>query len=279
MTSPNPPDDTSKSSGGARVWLIALAVIVVIAIAGGVFWYLSGDTPEEASIEGALEAVDDQDTSSTTAAAASESTQGATDSTQGATTTEAAAPAGEVSGTWAVDTSIGDFTFEEATGTFVGFRIKEELAGVGATEAVGRTPDVAGSLVIADTAITAVEVEANLDAIVTNDSRRDSRAKSALDTANFPTAIFSLTEPIDLGTSPAEGETVTASAVGDLTISGTTNPATFAIEAQLVEGLIVVVGSTEITFADYGVEVPSAPIVLSVEDTGVVELQLWFSQA
>jgi hypothetical protein len=30
-------------------------------------------------------------------------------------------------------------------------------------------------------------------------------------------------------------------------------------------------------FADYGVSVPSAPVVLSVEDEGVVELQLFFS--
>jgi len=28
-------------------------------------------------------------------------------------------------------------------------------------------------------------------------------------------------------------------------------------------------------FADYGVEVPSAPIVISVEDEGIVEIQLF----
>jgi hypothetical protein len=51
------------------------------------------------------------------------------------------------------------------------------------------------------------------------------------------------------------------------------------IEAQLVDDNIVVVGSLDIVFADYGVSVPSAPIVVSAEDHGVVEFQLFFTQA
>ena len=39
---------------------------------------------------------------------------------------------------------------------------------------------------------------------------------------------------------------------------------------------VVVVGSTEVVFADYDVEVPSAVIVVSAEDHGVVEFQLLF---
>ena len=55
-------------------------------------------------------------------------------------------------------------------------------------------------------------------------------------------------------------------------------PVEFAIEAQLTGDLIVVVGNTNVTFSDFDVEVPSAPIVVSVEDNGTVELQLWFSR-
>ena len=46
------------------------------------------------------------------------------------------------------------------------------------------------------------------------------------------------------------------------------------LDAQLVEATVVVVGSTEIVFSDYGVTVPSAPIVVSVADRGTLELQL-----
>jgi hypothetical protein len=36
------------------------------------------------------------------------------------------------------------------------------------------------------------------------------------------------------------------------------------------------VGSTRVTFSNFGVSMPSAPIVVSVEDTGILELQLFF---
>jgi hypothetical protein len=54
---------------------------------------------------------------------------------------------------------------------------------------------------------------------------------------------------------------------------------TIPLEAQLVSDHVVVVGSLDIVFADYGVSVPSAPVVLSAEDAGVLELQLFFSPA
>jgi hypothetical protein len=46
-----------------------------------------------------------------------------------------------------------------------------------------------------------------------------------------------------------------------------------------VNGQVVVVGSTEIVFADYQIAQPTAASVLSVEDHGVIELQLVFSRA
>jgi hypothetical protein len=40
----------------------------------------------------------------------------------------------------------------------------------------------------------------------------------------------------------------------------------------------VVVGSLEITFADHGVVLPTAAIVLSLDDHGIVETQLLFTR-
>lgn len=67
---------------------------------------------------------------------------------------------------------------------------------------------------------------------------------------------------------------MTASAVGELTLHGVTQPVQFELEAQLVDDTIVVVGSTTITFADFDVEVPDGGPVISVDDVGVLELQL-----
>ncbi|MEO1057282.1 MAG: YceI family protein [Actinomycetota bacterium] len=177
-----------------------------------------------------------------------------------------------------VDTTVGEFSYEDSTGTFVGFRIAEELRGIGSTEAVGRTPEVTGTLVASGTTITEVVVEADMSAITTNDSRRDDEVQSALETDQFPTATFVLTEPIELDAAALDGGAVVADAVGELTVHGVTLPVTLPLEAQLVDDTIVVVGSLDIVFADFGVEVPPSQIIVSVEDNGPIELQLFFTR-
>ena len=49
----------------------------------------------------------------------------------------------------------------------------------------------------------------------------------------FPTATFVLTEPIELGAVPADGEEVTATATGDLTLHGVTREVTIDLVARL----------------------------------------------
>jgi polyisoprenoid-binding protein YceI len=240
--------------------LIGVVVVVVVGI--GAFLLLRPDSPDEVSLDAARESV------TTTTAAGSDSES-----------TDSSASADGIEGTWTVDTETGDFDFETATGSFAGFRITEELASIGATEAVGRTGDVSGSMTIEGTTVSEATFEIDLTTITTNESRRDDRVQSALETDQFPTATFELTEPIELGAGAADGEAVTVDAVGDLTIHGVTQQVTFPLEAQLVDGTVVVVGSLDITFADYGVEVPTAPVVVSVEDHGPIELQLLFTRS
>jgi polyisoprenoid-binding protein YceI len=254
--------------------LSALAVLV-IGVGALVWWFFRGDAPDAVSIGDAAAQVQQADPT-----ASDDATTVETSTVQ--TTTDETAPAASagaaVAGTWSVDTSIGEFSYEDSTGTFVGFRVDEELSSIGSATAVGRTPEVTGTLVIDGTTVTEVTIEADMTAITTNESRRDDKVQSALDTAEFPTATFTLTEPIELGDAGASGQTVSVPATGDLTIHGVTTPVTIPLEAQLVDDKIVVVGSLDITFADYGVSVPSAPVVLSAEDEGVLELQLFFSQ-
>ena len=63
-------------------------------------------------------------------------------------------------------------------------------------------------------------------------------------------------------------------AIGEFTLHGVTKPVEVPIQARLVGDTIVLVGSFDITFSDYGVSVPKAPIVLSVSDSGTVEMQI-----
>jgi len=97
--------------------------------------------------------------------------------------------------------------------------------------------------------------------------------QDALETSRFPTATFTLTAPLELGDEAADGQSVSVTAVGDLTIHGETQRVDFPLEAQLVDGTVVLVGSLDLTFSDYGVDAPSSPIALSVDDNGILELQ------
>jgi polyisoprenoid-binding protein YceI len=181
-------------------------------------------------------------------------------------------------GTWKVDTSIGSFS--DSTTSFVGYRVQEQLANIGANTAVGRTPDVSGTLTLQGTTVTAVEVTANLATLKSNDDRRDGQLhRQALETDQFPTATFKLTQPIDLGAAPAEGQAVSVTATGDLTLHGQTKSVQIPLKAKRAGGVIVVTGSLEITFADFGIAKPTSFLVLSVQDQGTLELQLFFTRA
>jgi hypothetical protein len=58
-----------------------------------------------------------------------------------------------------------------------------------------------------------------------------------------------------------------------------TNTVTIPLQAQLIDDRVLIVGSTDIVFADYGITTPAAPIVHSVADQGTLEIQLWLARA
>ncbi|PKN78489.1 MAG: hypothetical protein CVU47_12190 [Chloroflexi bacterium HGW-Chloroflexi-9] len=199
----------------------------------------------------------------TSAATASATAEGASSAAP------VAASDGSVEGTWTL----------VAADSFVGYRVKEQLVSVGAAEAVGRTSAVIGSLEFDGSAITAVEVVADLTQLKSDDDRRDGRLRTqGIQWGTFPEASFVLAQPIAIDGAPAEGETISATAVGDLTLHGVTNRVEFLLEGTLSNGLVVVVGSLLIQFADYDMEAPSALSVVSVEEQGVIELQMVFGR-
>lgn len=254
-------DQQPARSRGKRTLLVLLGIVAALVVVAGGFlvWYLNQPVPEEVSLESAVEE-----------AAESDRTTG--DTTQ---TIPESSGMGDV---WTVDTSIGEFSFEEATSSFVGFRIKEELASIGATTAVGRTAGIEGSFTLTGTEISEAVFTADMTQIVTNATRRDRAVQRALDTDEFPTATFTLTEPIDIGEIPDDGETISSLASGDLEIMGTSRSIDLKLDAQIVGDLVVVVGAVDIVFARWGVEMPTAPGVVSVENHGILEIQLFFNK-
>jgi polyisoprenoid-binding protein YceI len=180
-------------------------------------------------------------------------------------------------GTWTVDTSIGSFA--DFSSSFVGYRVDETFTDQQANTAVGRTPEVEGSLVLDGSTLTSVEVSADLTSLESDDDRRDGQlGRQAIETDEFPTATFKLTRPVDLGSVPADGDTISATATGELTLHGVTKTVEVPIQARLSGDVVTVTGSIEIRFADYDIEQPTSFIVLSIEDHGIMEFQLHFRQ-
>jgi polyisoprenoid-binding protein YceI len=75
--------------------------------------------------------------------------------------------------------------------------------------------------------------------------RREDAIQRALGTGSNPEATFTLTEPVELGEGAASGEVVDVVATGELTVNGVTNIVQISLQAQLVDGMILITGSTE----------------------------------
>lgn len=243
-----------------RLLFFGTPLLLVVLLGGFATWYFlfRDDAPPAVDIQAASEA-------------ASDSAGAGSGSGSGETTTS-------LSGAWSVDTEVGDFA--DFTSSFAGYRVQEELVSIGAKTAVGRTPDVTGTLTFDGTTLNAAAFEVNTTTLQSDDDRRDNSIRNqALETSRYPTATFSLTQPIEIDSIPADGETVQLDAVGELTLHGVTREVTFPLEAAIEGDVIVVTGSLDVPFADFDIEPPTSMSVLSVEDHGVIEVQLFFSRA
>jgi len=100
-----------------------------------------------------------------------------------------------------------------------------------------------------------------------------------MDVSQYPTAGFTLTSPIALGATPAEGVVVTWQVAGSLTRHGTTKTVTFSASIQKSGSTIAVSGDVPIAFSDYGVPNPSFPPFVTTADSGVLEFTIGFTQA
>ena len=271
LTTTPPKNDTPSSvDNGAdkpkrHVAIVGLAVLALLIAAAGAWYFL---IREVAPVE-----VD-----SVEAAAAR---NGAT-AEAGAQATETFA-ADDISGIWNVDNSIGQFNdgclTDVCASTFAGFRIDEVLSGIGDKTVVGRTPGVEGQIIVDGTTVMGGEFIVDMAGLITDSSARTGAIRNqAIETGAFPTATFELTSSLDFGEIPGGGERVTVTAAGNLTVHGVTQPVEMPLTAELQNGVIVVFGQLELALADYGIDTPSAPIVVSVDDSAVLELQLFLTR-
>ena len=226
-------------------WIVGGLVVAVLALVVGPFVYINfiqEDAPDRLTLD-----------DTTTSESASTEGDGATDDTSTS-----------LEGSWVV-----------TDGSEAGYRVPEVLFGQ-ETEAVGRTSDVTGQLLVADTSIDSGTFEVDMTTVTSDEGRRDNQFRDRImDTSTHPTATFELTEPIELEEVPADGEQITAAVTGELTLRGVTNEVTFDLAAQRSGETIEVNGAIPVSFADY--DIPDASFgPATVGDSGEIEFLLVF---
>lgn len=230
-------------------WLLGGLVALAILVVGGTWLYIhviEGPAPAPLSLKSAASGP----------------------ATSPATSPSASTPAANssVAGTWRV-----------ATGSVVGYRVNEVLAGQN-NVAVGRTGDITGSMTVHGTTVTAASFTARMATIVSDQSQRDAQFNGRImDTATYPTGTLTLTAPIALGALPADNVIRTYHAAGSLILHGRTRPVTFALQAERTSSGIEVSGSIPIVFASWGIGNPSFGGFVTTQNHGLLEFLIKLS--
>src|SRR5262245_12306039 len=133
-----------------------LAALLVAATAATGVWYfvIRGDAPARVNLSDAVASIQSQNQSQN---------QGSTDGTAAAPSSSGA-QGNDLAGTWALAPN---------SDSFVGYRVNEVLARIGSATAVGRTRKVTATLEFNGTAITDVQVTADMTRIQSDESLRD----------------------------------------------------------------------------------------------------------
>jgi len=241
-------------------WTAGVVAAVVVLVVGVPFVYIH-------FIEGSAPAPLRLATAPTTTTVAGAATTAGGSSGSGST----------VSGSTGSDVAV-DGTWKVTSGSQAGYRIKETLFGQSNT-AVGRTTAVTGSITISETTLQAGTFSVDMTKVTSDQSQRDNQFQGRImDTSTYPTATFTLTQPVTLASLPASGVQVTETVTGNLTMHGTTKPVTFQVTAERTGTTIAVTGSIPITFANWNISNPSGGPA-TTEDHGTLEFLINFARS
>jgi polyisoprenoid-binding protein YceI len=157
---------------------------------------------------------------------------------------DAAAPSGALDGTWQV-----------ATGSVAGFRVRETVIGF-SNDVTGRTGDVTGTVVVTGAEISRATFQVSLAAITVNGKANQPQLVKSLNLNAHPVATISLTQPVPLPVAFSAGATLTRSTAATLTLNGITRPVTVAMSARRDGTAIEAAGSLPVTFSSFHIKGP-----------------------
>jgi polyisoprenoid-binding protein YceI len=180
----------------------------------------------------------------------------------------AAAPAGQLDGTWHV-----------TTGSVAGLRVRESILGFG-NDVTGRTSDVTGAVVMSGAQVTGATFRVSLDAIAVDGKAHQPQLVHSLGTAAHPVATITLARPVPLPAAFSSGATLNRTAAATLTLNGITRPVTVTLSVRRDGPVIEAAGSLPVSFAYFGIKGPGGYGFLgSLANQGSAEFLLTLAPA
>jgi polyisoprenoid-binding protein YceI len=136
--------------------------------------------------------------------------------------------------------------------------------------AVGVTQEISGAIELdaANPQNSSVgPIEINISAFQSDSPRRDNAIQTRwLESARFPLATFVPTQIEGLPTTYTDGDELTITMIGDLTVRETTRPTSFTVTGKVENGVMTGVATTQILMTDFGFDPPSILGVLGAEN-------------
>lgn len=157
--------------------------------------------------------------------------------------------------------------------TAVGFTFHEVLPGQ-AKETSGISRFVIGSATINDNTLTAGEVTVDLTKLSTDVEKRDIHVRNnILHTDDYPTATFTVTEPVSLANVPEDGTPGTVTLTGDLELHGVTKQVSGQFEVLRTGKRIIVAGDLPINRLDFDVD-PGQFVAAKIDEKGLLNIRV-----
>jgi polyisoprenoid-binding protein YceI len=136
--------------------------------------------------------------------------------------------------------------------------------------AVGVTNAIEGEFQVAADGAIAGEVtrmRVDLRTLKSDSPRRDNAIRGRwLESDTYPYADFVSTDALDLPTDYAEGDEVTFTLVGDMTVRDVTKSVTWVVTGVLQDGVVTGQATTSIVMSDFGFDPPNIANMIKVED-------------
>lgn len=185
----------------------------------------------------------------------------------------------------AAGSSDGALRFEIIPGESTArYRVREQLANLPLpNDAIGETGQVSGVVALQpdgtlDAAASKFEVD--VSSLTSDRSNRDNYVRrNVLQTDQYPLVVFVPRLVSGLPFPLPEAGSLSFQLSGDLTIRDVTREVTWEVSGELEGGRAVGQAQTSFTFADFDLTQPRVPVVLSIEDQIILEIDIVLQQA